>query len=860
MTEDAQRRRRKRQRLWLALAVAAAALAALLVPPMVSIGRYKSRITELVSESLGRPVRLASVQMRLLPRPGFVLTDLTVEEDPAYGAEPVLHANTVTADIRLLSLWRGRLAISSISVDEASLNVVRTREGRWNLDPLFRTAAAHSERGQEGKVQALPYLEATNSRVNIKNGLEKLPFSLVDADLSFWQAKPGEWHVRLRGQPARTDVSLDLADTGVVQLEASLRRAPELRRMPLHLDMEWRDAQLGQLSRLLVGSDPGWRGDLRGEMHLDGTADAAQVKIRLRATGVHRAEFAPVDALDFDANCGFVYHYSRRNLEDLACDSPLGDGHIRVNGGLQGGVATQLSVELQRIPVQAGLDLLRTLRSGIEDGLEAEGTVSGKLTYDRAAVAAPVPAARHGKIQPAKAHPVAEGPLRGSLTVLGLKLSGGGLGKPIEVAKISVEPSAVTAGQTQALTAALALPAGGPAPLAVTVQLGLSGYQVTLRGPAALARMREMAQVAGIADTAGLGAIAGDPATLDLSAEGPWLPTPKTLFSRVESRVEPAGAEPIAGAPEAVEEAASDQLSGTVTLHDANWKPDALAGHVEIAQATLHLGGEALVWDPVVFSYGPVKGTASLQVPLDCAPEAPCPPRLEMHFAELDAGKLQAALLGAEKPNTLLSTLLKNLTTSKPAAWPRIDAGVRADALALGPVTLRDAAATLRILPAGAELTSFNAGVLGGKIHATGTLTQGEKPAYALDGDFEELNGAAVCQLLGLRCRGGAVEGNGKVELSGFTDKDLASSAKGTLHFEWRRGAIERAKGSEVPAALARFDHWTADGAIGNGAVTLSGSQVQQARRKSAVEAAVTFGDPPKVTFAATPPAQAAKR
>ncbi|MGB7547623.1 MAG: hypothetical protein WBM14_07735, partial [Terracidiphilus sp.] len=340
----------------------------------------------------------------------------------------------------------------------------------------------------------------------------------------------------------------------------------------------------------------------------------------------------------------------------------------------------------------------------------------------------------------------------------------------------------------------------------------------------------------------------------------PWLPTPTVPFSRAESGVEPAGPEPVAGAPEAVEEAASDQLSGTVTLHNANWKSDALAGHVEIAQATLHLGGEALVWDPVVFSYGPVKGTASLQVPLACAPDALCPPQLEMHFAELDAGKLQAALLGAQKPNTLLSTLLANLTTSKPAVWPRIDAAVQADALVLGPVTLRDAAATLRILPAGAEITSFNAGLLGGQIHATGTLAQGEKPFYELDGDFDQLSGPEVCQLLALHCKGGAVEGNGKVELSGFTDKDLASSAKGTMHFEWRRGEIERAKGSEVPAALARFDRWTADGTIADGAVTLEQSQVQQGRRKSEVEAAVTFGDPSKVTFAAPRPAQAAKR
>jgi hypothetical protein len=164
----------------------------------------------------------------------------------------------------------------------------------------------------------LPYLVATHSRINIKNGAEKLPFSLVDTDISFWQQNPGDWRLRLRGQPARTDLSLDLADTGVVRLEASVRTAAELRQMPVHLDLEWREAQLGQLARLIIGSDPGWRGDLTGELHLDGTADAAQIKTQLRATGVHRAEFAPAAPLDFDANCGFVYHYSARALDNLA--------------------------------------------------------------------------------------------------------------------------------------------------------------------------------------------------------------------------------------------------------------------------------------------------------------------------------------------------------------------------------------------------------------------------------------------------------------------------------------------------------------------------------------------------------------
>src|SRR5208337_1548539 len=164
MTEDVQGRHRKRRRLaaaGLALAALAALLAVLIVPPLVSVSRYKSRITQLISASLGRPVRLSSVELRLLPRPGFVITDLTVEEDPAFGAEPMLHANTVVAAIRLLSLWRGRLEVSTLSVDEASLNLVRDSAGRWNLDPFFRTATARNADAAQGMAPPLPYLEAT---------------------------------------------------------------------------------------------------------------------------------------------------------------------------------------------------------------------------------------------------------------------------------------------------------------------------------------------------------------------------------------------------------------------------------------------------------------------------------------------------------------------------------------------------------------------------------------------------------------------------------------------------------------------------------------------------------------------------
>lgn len=866
MTEDDPGRQPKRRRLRLVLAAGFVLLAVLIVPPLVSINRYKSQITHLLAASLGRPVRLSSVELRLLPWPGFVLNDLIVEEDPAFGAEPILHANTVTASIRLLSLWRGRLEIGRISVDEASMNLVRNEQGHWNLEPLFSTAAARAGTAASGegrrRSMTLPYLEATNSRINIKNGVEKLPYSLISTDLSLWQDEPGVWRIRLRGQPARTDVSLDPADTGVMRLEASVHRAPELRQMPVHLDLDWREAQLGQLSRLLIGSDSGWRGNLTGELHLDGNADVAHVQTRLRATGVHRAEFEPAEAMDFDARCSFVYHHSSRALDDLSCDSPLGDGSIHLAGDMpaEGGHA-RFSVKLDQIPVAAGLEALRTVRSGFGEGLEARGTISGKIAYAQAALKERT---RKNSTQE-KTDGRTQEPFTGSFVMEGFQLSGDGLNTPIHIPRIVLEPVAALTGQHPALAASVAIPAGGTVPLMVNTRLELSGYRLTAHGQVTLARAREMAHAAGLANADVFDALAGEPISVDLSVEGPWIPSQNISFSaaapasaRNRTSVVRETPSPILITDEAARPVA-DSVIGTVTLHNDNWKADYLANPVVISTATLHLSNGQTRWNPVDFSYGRVKGTASLSVPASCDPPQPCMPRFQLQFGELNASVLQAAILGAHERNTLLSELIARLRFTSAPVWPRMEGTVKANTLILGPVTLRQPSAALLILPTGAEFTGLRAGVMGGSVQAAGTLSTGDKPFYSLTGRFKKLSPEAVGQLVGLRCSGGSFDADGQVDLSGYTDKDLIASAKGALHFEWRYGAVAKVSGS-VPQALDRFERWTADAEIAKGSITLKHSQVVQGARKRAVEAVLIPGNPPRITFAEPRETRAKKR
>jgi hypothetical protein len=554
-------------------------------------------------------------------------------------------------------------------------------------------------------------------------------------------------------------------------------------------------------------------------------------------------------------------------------------------------------VELDRIPVEAGLDALRTVRSDFAPGLEASGSISGKISYaaiDPETVSFETQQARESrhKSHSTKARPAPSGPFTGSLTVQGFQLTGDGLNPPLQASRLVLEPVAVpllnqpagylpSSGQPVAFETTVAIPAGGPTPLAITARLALSGYQVTMHGQASVVRARELAHLAGMADAAALDALAGEPVIMDLGVEGPWQPPQNAPFANIrvpslpasaafDEANAPAGEKPRldTDGPPAV-----DSLHGSIAFNNANWKADYLASPVEIEQATLHMGNGKLRWDPVIFSYGPVKGTASLEVPTNCGENRPCssnsPATIKVQFEDLDASVLQAAILGAHEPGTLLSTLIAQLRPSSSSTgpvWPPLEGTVTADSLVLGPVTLTDATATLRILSNGAEITGLDADLLGGNVAGGGTLhtagTDQGKPSYTLEGHFEKLSPVEVGKLLGLNWSGRTFDADGKIELSGFTDEDLASSAKGTLSFDWRRGSVtdqdsDPSTTPAVPPALARFDRWTAEADIANGVITLKTNQVLQGSHKRTVGATLTLGDPPKLSFSAPKETQA---
>src|SRR5271166_1153599 len=130
--------RASRRTIWATLALVAVAL---LLPPFVNVNRYRVRVAQSISRALGRDVTVSNIELKVLPRPGLVLSNFVVAEDASYGAEPMLRAESVTAYLRLTSLWRGRLEIGTLDLDNPSLNLVRRTDRHWNLEELVQRAS-----------------------------------------------------------------------------------------------------------------------------------------------------------------------------------------------------------------------------------------------------------------------------------------------------------------------------------------------------------------------------------------------------------------------------------------------------------------------------------------------------------------------------------------------------------------------------------------------------------------------------------------------------------------------------------------------------------------------------------------------
>ncbi len=665
-------------------------LMAIFLPPLINLGKYRRRITASMSEALGRPVFVGGMQLRLLPMPGIVMSDLTVDEDPAFGSEPALHATSVVASLRITSLWRGRLEVSRISLDDANLNLVRNASGEWSLGSILLRAsqipnAPTGERHTSARPR-FPYIEATNARIDFKDNFEKKPFSLMTAEFSMWQASTDEWHLRLRAQPVRTDLQLHLSDTGEISIEGSLHRAPALSAMPVDLRGEWSGAQLGQVTRLIAGLDSGWRGDLDVSTTVSGTLGDLQLQSRLRLSDLRRQEFQPNSTMEINADCRSEYHRVERVFDNITCFAPISSGHLLLTGQFQGFHAPQadLQLEINKVPAAFAVGLFSLIRPNAQN-LSVAGIVNGNfhlVTSDQTKLTGTADA-----------------------TGVTLRYPGGSVNVPA-MHFVAPPPQPAPPRHGRRLQPVLpvvnaiqllpvSIPMGEPQPLVVDTHLSRAGLEIHLNGPASLARLLPAVANFGVLENSAALVGSRGRATLNLTTTADWM-------------------RPISGAATGI------ATTGTIAVDSAQLRPAFLPAPVDVQSATIDVGPDQIAWQNVVLTYQKMPMHGSLQFPVVCAdPVAGCSATFTLAMGATNAVAIEAAL--GVNPDTGFLSKLFSIGENHPA-WPSLKGTLQCEQLGVGPVVMHNVAASLAVTGNTLTFSTFDASALGGTLHWSGDL------------------------------------------------------------------------------------------------------------------------------------------
>jgi hypothetical protein len=295
----------------------------------------RNMLTARLQSAFGRPVDVGSYSISLLD--GFALqaNSVTVREDPRFGQEYFLRADSVSVRLRWTSLLLGRVEFGTLSLDHPSLNLVRNPAGEWNLTewlpqpgvknvfpppfgPAFPSSAIRFRR-----------VVVDAGRINFKNGDDKLPFAFVGVKGTAETDRPGRWRLSLDATPWRAAVAMQQA--GTIHLSGDLGGTSS-RLRPASLAVNWSGASLSDILRLATGDDDGIRGALDLGLNArtseqDGNWDI-QAHAALRQ--IRRSDLAPrtdTPSLSFGARAKWNPLASVVEFSDVALEAPASNLH-----------------------------------------------------------------------------------------------------------------------------------------------------------------------------------------------------------------------------------------------------------------------------------------------------------------------------------------------------------------------------------------------------------------------------------------------------------------------------------------------------------------------------------------------------
>jgi AsmA protein len=810
------------------VATLAALALGFLLPPTINLKHFRAVLSQSLSRSLDRQASVQEVRLRLLPLPGFTFRRLRISDDEEFGAEPILQTQEdggqySVATLHLASLWRGRLEIASVSLTQASLNLVRAPDGHWNLERLINRAAevpsAPTSKKKPETRTRFPYIELKDSRINFKFGAEKKPFTLSESEFALWLAAENRWNVRLRAVPLRTDENI--SDTGVIKLAGSFDRASRFDQTPFHFQVSWERPEVNAIMRIVRGNDPGWRGAVDLHAELRGTPVDFTDHFSGNIDEFRRYDIARNSSLDLRINCDQHFHTAEGTADsalDFRCKLPLSSGALMANGNFHfGNGSPEYSARLfaSEVPVATLVQAMLHAKSTLPADLTGEGRLDGDWSIVRA----------HGSSVVWK----------GALAVANAALHSSTLGSPLifpQTVTLTFEPPTETTSMTsrsqrkpmpqitpaRAVLEDFSLDLGGK--VEVSASFDLQGYRMNMTGPADLKRLMQAGRAIGL-----------HPPTTDLEGSG--------LIAAQYSGEWSHFAPPV--------------VSGQLQIRSAVLSVRGFSEPLTVSAGSLKFTGpnfEAEKLD-AVFARSGFSFVGNFSGTRQCEHHVICDVTFSLQTDQLD----EKVLLGLLSP-----------PTSSGISLPFFSSGHRFDAkwlleipssgtitarhLVIRNVSAKNASAQLQLSSGKVLVHHFTADLFDGKHDGDWTFDfSGPSPRISGEGFIRRARIEMMHATIDEQTATGMLDIDYRLMMSGSNFSQIVASASGGGTFSWHNGSIQNVKSDEETPVNVHFGNWSGHFMIEKQQIALQSTTMDSSSGVQEVTGEISFNQPWNLKF-----------
>lgn len=354
----------------------------------VDAEKLKETVVSQLESQLKRNVTAGKAEVTIFTGLGARVHNLTIGEDPRFGATPFARLGSVQVRLKLLPLLTGNVVVDSVQVDEPVIRLIKKPTGAWNFESLARSretsppaATSSAKASQSTQGVAVDALRISEGAVWIRDE-SRAP--------SNQESQYQHIFLELNGvstdQAGNFSLRLTLPGSGSDSLEVAGKLGPldlsNFSKVPLDATIHLADVPLASLAGL-ASSQPSpieWKGHITTQTHIQGSAgQVLTVEGETNVSGLGTKQLGLESPeisgklehrLTYQASSGSL-EVQRSTLQLPASELSL-QGSVKRDGEES---SLDLKVDSSRLAVDDALKLAAAVGAGAPKGMQASGQI-----------------------------------------------------------------------------------------------------------------------------------------------------------------------------------------------------------------------------------------------------------------------------------------------------------------------------------------------------------------------------------------------------------------------------------------------------------------------------------------------------